>query len=42
MFMKLLPTISPRANAGCPLRKALKSKVSSGRLVPNAIIVAPY
>jgi hypothetical protein len=41
MLMKQLPIISPKANADWPLRKAFMSTENSGRLVPNAIIVAP-
>jgi hypothetical protein len=41
MFTKLLPIMSPKASPECPLRNAFKSKVSSGRLVPKAITVAP-
>lgn len=41
MFMKLLPMMSPNASAEWPFRNAFKSNVSSGRLVPKAIMVAP-
>lgn len=41
MFMKQLPTISPNANAECPLRNAFTSMESSGKLVPKAMMVAP-
>ena len=41
MLIKLLPTMLPKASDECPLKKAFKLKLSSGRLVPKAIMVAP-
>ena len=41
MFMKQLPAMFPKASAHCSLAIAFMLRVSSGRLVPNATIVAP-
>jgi len=41
MFMKQLPTMFPKAKAECPFKKAFTLVENSGKLVPNAIIVAP-
>jgi hypothetical protein len=40
IFTKQLPIMFPRAIVGCPFKKALMQLENSGKLVPNAIIVA--
>ena len=40
MFMKQLPAMFPKASVDCSLVIAFMLGVSSGRLVPNATIVA--
>ena len=41
MFMKQLPTMLPNVKSKCPLLVASTLVTNSGRLVPNAMIVAP-
>ena len=41
VFRKLAPIMLPTARLACPLNTDFKPIVNSGRLVPNAIMVAP-
>lgn len=41
MLMNPLPMMLAKPSAVCPFRKALTVRDNSGRLVPNAIMVAP-
>ena len=41
MFMKQLPTMLPSASSKCPFLTESMLVANSGRLVPNATIVAP-